>query len=277
MRDIKKPYIKPVRPPYINAEGMSFSRDYAPVPPHSEKDYRRDETAVQLYGWHPVFEACRNPKRNFRRLFATENAQAKLVDHGVKLPNDVITVHPRIIDHMVAVDAVHQGLYLECDPLPSPSLERLAAEGIVLVLDQVTDPHNVGAILRTATAFDVKALITTNRHSPEATGVLAKAASGALEHIPIISVQNLNRALETLQQRGFQCVGLDSEAENDLMKEQLNLPLALVLGAEGKGLRSSTRDNCDLLARLDLPGKIKSLNVSNAAALALMAVHLKAK
>jgi 23S rRNA (guanosine2251-2'-O)-methyltransferase len=140
---------------------------------------------------------------------------------------------------------------------------------LLLVFDQITDPHNVGAILRTAAAFAVAAVVTTARHSPEATGVLAKSASGALEHVPIVSVQNLARAMTELKQRGFQLVGLDSSGETDLSEISLSPSLALVLGAEGKGLRQLTRATCDRVARLDLPGKIKSLNVSNAAALAL--------
>jgi 23S rRNA (guanosine2251-2'-O)-methyltransferase len=140
---------------------------------------------------------------------------------------------------------------------------------MVLVLDQITDPHNVGAILRSAAAFSVKAIVTTARHSPEATGVLAKAASGALELIPLVTVQNLARALTGLNERGFMTVGLDSEGDENLSDLTLQQPLALVLGAEGKGLRQLTRETCGALARLDMPGEIKSLNVSNAAVLAL--------
>ena len=160
----------------------------------------------------------------------------------------------------------------------------LTQEGIVLVLDQITDPHNVGAILRSAAAFAVKAIVTTARHSPEATGVLAKSASGALELVPIVTVQNLARALTALNERGFMTVGLDSQGSEDLGKVELRQPLALVLGAEGKGLRQLTRETCSVVARLDMPGEIKSLNVSNAAVLALyigasrlglMAVNIK--
>jgi 23S rRNA (guanosine2251-2'-O)-methyltransferase len=139
----------------------------------------------------------------------------------------------------------------------------------MLVLDQLTDPHNVGAILRTAAAFDVSAVLTTARHSPQASGALAKSASGALEYVPLITVQNLARAIAQLRERAFLVIGLDSSGENDLADTAVRAPLALILGAEGKGLRQLTRTSADCLARLDLPGRIKSLNVSNAAALAL--------
>jgi 23S rRNA (guanosine2251-2'-O)-methyltransferase len=143
----------------------------------------------------------------------------------------------------------------------------------VLVLDQITDPHNFGAIVRTAAAFNVAAIVTTARHSPEATGVLAKSASGGLEHVPISLVQNLARAMAELKEHGFMLAGLAEEGEVDLSEAKLRAPLALVLGAEGKGLRQRTRDCCDVVARLDMPGAIKSLNVSNAAAIALYAAH----
>ena len=137
------------------------------------------------------------------------------------------------------------------------------------MLDQITDPHNVGAIFRSAAAFAATAIVTTQRHSPEATGALAKAASGALEHVPLVSVQNLARGLAALKDSGFLVVGLDSSGDTDLAALPLRAPLALVLGAEGKGLRQLTKETCDHVARIDLPGEIKSLNVSNAAALGL--------
>jgi 23S rRNA (guanosine2251-2'-O)-methyltransferase len=147
--------------------------------------------------------------------------------------------------------------------------------GLVLVLDQVTDPHNVGAIVRTAAAFAVDAIITTERHSPHMTGVLAKAASGGLEHVPLCVVVNLARALEALGDMGYLRVGLDSDGPASLEDTVLSRPMALVLGAEGKGLRRLSRENCDVLARLDMPGAIRSLNVSNACAVSLAVTHMK--
>jgi 23S rRNA (guanosine2251-2'-O)-methyltransferase len=228
-----------------------------------------DEGPVVLYGWHTVAAALANPKRRIRKLWLTENAARRLADDQIdtRVPPEI--VRPSAIDQRLGPDAVHQGLLAEADPLPSPDIDTLARQGIVLVLDQITDPHNVGAILRSAAAFAVKAIVTTARHSPEATGVLAKSASGALELVPMVSVQNLARALTELNDQGFMTVGLDSAGSENLAAIALTEPLALVLGAEGKGLRQLTRDTCRMVARLDLPGDIKSLNVSNAAVLAL--------
>ncbi len=224
---------------------------------------------VVLYGWHTVTAALANPARRIRRLLVTENALRRLTDEGLAPRVAPELVRPDALAARLTPDAVHQGLVAEADPLPAPAIEDLDPSGLVLVLDQITDPHNVGAILRTAAAFAVRAVVTTARHSPEATGVLAKSASGALELVPIVLVQNLARGLVALKARGFFLVGLDSAAPDDLAALELQPPLALVLGAEGKGLRQLTGETCDRLARLDLPGAIKSLNVSNAAALAL--------
>jgi len=224
---------------------------------------------VLLYGWHSVRAALENPSRRIRKIIVTGNALRRLRASGAGLPVEPEVVRPEEFLAHLPADAVHQGILAEADPLPAPAIEELNPEGIVLVLDQITDPHNVGAILRSAAAFAVTALITTSRHSPEATGVLAKSASGALEHVPIVVIPNLARGLEALKAHGFLIVGLDSDTELDLAAAPLRLPLALVLGAEGKGLRQLTRATCDALAKLALPGRIKSLNVSNAAALAL--------
>ena len=229
----------------------------------------RDGTVV-LYGWHTVKAALENPKRRFHRLLATENAVRRLTEDNVPFPITPTLARPEDIAAIAGAAAVHQGLYAEADPLASPELEDVAAaDGMVLVLDQITDPHNFGAILRSAAAFAVTAVVTTERHSPEATGVLAKAASGALELVPLVTVQNLARALTRLNERGFMTVGLDSAGSENLFALTLKEPLALVLGAEGKGLRQLTRETCTAVARLDMPGEIKSLNVSNAAVLAL--------
>jgi 23S rRNA (guanosine2251-2'-O)-methyltransferase len=241
----------------------------------SERDVRlpqfRGEPGdpVILYGWHTVLAALKNPARHIGKLLATENAMRRLAEEGITPPVAPELVRPDALAARLTPDAVHNGVLAEADPLPSPGIEDLDTAGIVLVLDQVTDPHNVGAILRTAAAFAVTAVVTTARHSPEATGVLAKSASGALELVPIALVQNLARALAELKERGFLVVGLDGDAPADFAAMEFRAPLALVLGAEGKGLRQLTGATCDRLARLDLPGEIRSLNVSNAAALAL--------
>ena len=224
---------------------------------------------VILYGWHTVAAALANPQRHIRKLLLTENAARRLTEENIALPLTPEIVRPALIDQRLGPDAVHQGLLAEADPLPSPDIDTLPQDGIVLVLDQITDPHNVGAILRSAAAFAVKAIVTTARHSPEATGVLAKSASGALELVPLVTVQNLARALTEMNDQGFLTVGLDSQGSENLGSVALRQPLALVLGAEGKGLRQLTRETCGVVARLDMPGEIKSLNVSNAAVLAL--------
>jgi 23S rRNA (guanosine2251-2'-O)-methyltransferase len=228
-----------------------------------------DDGITVLYGWHTVTAALQNPQRRIRKFLATDNAARRLADEGIASTVAPEIVRPSQIADRLMPDALHQGLYLEADPLPAPPVEEIPRQGIVLVLDQITDPHNVGAIFRTAAAFAVTAVVTTQRHSPEASGVLAKAASGALEHVPLVVVQNLGRALGTLKERDFLLVGLDSNGDADLTAIPLKAPVALVLGAEGKGLRQLTRATCHHVARLDLPGAIKSLNVSNATALAL--------
>jgi 23S rRNA (guanosine2251-2'-O)-methyltransferase len=241
--------------------------------PFKKKPWRpqaRDRDGpVILYGWHSVKAALENPARKFHRLMATENALHRLTESGMTLPITPALARAEEIEALVGPDAVHQGILAEADPLASPDIDDLAPQRLVLVLDHITDPHNVGAILRSAAAFAVEAVIMTTRHSPEATGVLAKAASAALEHVPIIMVPNLARALGALQDKNVFVIGLDSSGDSDLATVPLRKPLALVIGAEGKGLRQLTRTTCDAVARIALPGVIKSLNVSNATALAL--------
>ncbi len=256
------------KPPFRRGGGKPFGKGPGRRPAWRGREPSPDGPAI-LYGWHTVTMALANPERRIRKLLVTENAARRLAEENIDTRIAPELVRPSQIDHELGPDAVHQGLLAEADPLPSPDIETLAPEGMVLVLDQITDPHNVGAIMRSAAAFAVKAIVTTARHSPEATGVLAKAASGALELVPLVTVQNLARALDGLNERGFMTVGLDSEGSEDLGAVALRQPLALVLGAEGKGLRQLTRETCSVVARLDMPGEIKSLNVSNAAVLAL--------
>jgi 23S rRNA (guanosine2251-2'-O)-methyltransferase len=222
-----------------------------------------------IYGIHPVEEALRNPRRRFVALTASRNAADRLAADITRAGVAATIVHPRDLDKRLGPDAVHQGVLLEAKPLPQPRLDQIEKTGVVVLLDQVTDPHNVGAILRTCAAFKVTALVATARHSPEASGVLLKSASGAYEHVPFVKVTNLARAMEELKGHGFRVAGLDSEAQEVIGTVDRTPPLALVLGAEGKGLRQLTRQMCDALVRLDLNGPIRSLNVSNAAAIAL--------
>jgi 23S rRNA (guanosine2251-2'-O)-methyltransferase len=254
------------KPQFKRQKGGSLAFKQGPRPP------RIDDGIDILYGIHSVHEALINKARRFIRLLATENAVLRLSESG-PLPLQPEIVRPEVINRLLPQDAVHQGAYLEAVSLPPLALRDLGENALIVALDQVTDPHNVGAILRSAAAFGVDALLTTFRNSPEITGVLAKAASGALEHVPILGVTNLNRALSDLKTRGFLIIGLDSEGPEPLANLPMQRPLVLVLGAEGKGLRPSTRNTCDALARLELPGAIQSLNVSNAAAISLYAVQ----
>jgi 23S rRNA (guanosine2251-2'-O)-methyltransferase len=228
---------------------------------------------IQIYGVHAVEAALANARRSFRRLYLTDNAERRLqaalaartIAHERVLPKD--------LDRRLGPDTVHQGALAEVEPLPDLSLAELAAGAAgrpLLILDHVTDPHNVGAILRSAAVFGAGGLIMTRRHSPPLDGTLAKSASGALEHVPVALVQNLARAIAELKEDlGFAVVGLDGEAPERLEEAAWPERLALVLGAEGKGLRQLTRESCDLLVRIATDGPFASLNVSNAAAIAL--------
>ncbi|NGN39797.1 23S rRNA (guanosine(2251)-2'-O)-methyltransferase RlmB [Mesorhizobium sp. CGMCC 1.15528] len=229
---------------------------------------------LRLYGLHTVRAAIDNPRRKISHMLVTRNALERLeIADTNALPFPVEIVEPRDIDKITGSDAVHQGVLIETAPLKPKALNALGDTPLVLVLDQVTDPHNVGAIIRSAVAFGAGALITTQRHSPHESGVLAKSASGALEHIDMIEVKNLADALGQLHEAGFQTIGLDSEGPAELEKSFDAQKLALVLGAEGKGLRQKTRETVTTLARLDMPGAIRSLNVSNAAAVSLYAAR----
>lgn len=234
--------------------------------------YDPDTGPVFLYGLHTVRAALDNPRREKRRLLVTANARSRLLEGGEIGKVAVTETTPKELDALLGPDAVHQGAALEVEPVSRYGLADIQPLRLVVVLDQITDPHNVGAILRTACAFGADAVITTARYAPRETGVMAKAASGALDMVPLIEVRNLGDALETLKGRGLSIIGFDSEAPAPLRPRTASSPVGIVLGAEGKGLRQRTRELCDEMVRLDMPGPIKSLNVSNAAAIALFAL-----
>jgi 23S rRNA (guanosine2251-2'-O)-methyltransferase len=249
----------------------------------SNKDWKPPQLQAEqvfLYGLHTVRAAIDNPERKLIKLSVTQNAFARLnIGDPSALPFPVEFVSPPDIDKILGPEAIHQGVMLETRPLPVRRLEALKDNPLLLVLDQVTDPHNVGAIMRSAVAFGAGAIVTTQRHSPTESGVLAKSASGALELIPYIQITNLADALGELHKLGFRTIGLDSEGPAPLEETLAGERIALVLGSEGKGIRQKTRETVTDLARLDMPGAIKSLNVSNAAAIALYATrrHLTRK
>jgi len=244
---------------------MSINK-FPPKPRHDPND-----GPVYLYGLHTVRAALDNPRRSKRELLVTPNALTRLRETGPLGKVPVRETTPKELDRLLGGEAVHQGVALEVDPVSRFGLDDIEPLNLVVVLDQVTDPHNVGAILRTACAFGADAVITTARYAPRETGVMAKSASGALDLVPLIEVRNLGDALDTLKQRGLLVLGFDSEADAPLRPRTDNRPLAVVVGSEGKGLREKTRSLCDEMVRLDMPGPIKSLNVSNATAIALFA------
>jgi 23S rRNA (guanosine2251-2'-O)-methyltransferase len=233
-----------------------------------------------LWGTHPVLAALANPQRALRRLLLTAEAlhshRAEIEELGRtrSLPQ-IETLVRADLETLLPPGAVHQGIALATEPLAPPSIGQLLIEAgqreraAVVVLDQVTDPHNVGAVLRSAAAFGAVGLVVPDRHAPEETGALAKAAAGALERLPLVRVTNLVRALQELKSGGFWVAGLAGDAPQTLAGAGLSGRIALVLGSEGEGLRRLTRENCDYMVRLPQSDLVESLNVSNAAAVAL--------
>ena len=234
---------------------------------------RASKGHVRLWGRHAVEAALNNPARSHRKLWATHEGLDSL---DGELPPDfpLEMAGPSDLDRLVSQGAPHQGLVLECEELEDLHLSELPdpdpARPLV-VLDQVTDPHNVGAILRSAAAFDAAAIVTQDRHAPGEGGVIAKSASGGLETVPWVRVVNLARALDELAEAGYWRIGMDGEAETTFAEALPTGPVAIVLGAEGEGLRHNIAQHCDALARLPMTGAMESLNVSNAAAIALYA------
>lgn len=246
-----------------------------------DKERNRREAAretVWLFGLHAVRDALHNPRREKLRLVLTKNAADKLADAIAAGGLEPEIVDPRKFDVPIDENSVHQGAALEARPLDWGSLADVAIGGtgapLVVLLDRVTDPHNVGAVLRSAEVFGARAVIAPRHHSAPETGALAKTASGALERQPYLRVTNLADAMEELRGMGFVLLGLDSDAADTLAEGMAlagNRPIALVLGAEGPGLREKTRETCDRLVRVPAAGAFGSLNVSNAAAVALYA------
>lgn len=241
-------------------------RGHRPSQPHSGRP--------RFWGRHAVLAALANPERTVRKLWGTREALAAL-----DLPPVLQITYADVADlaRLVPGDAPHQGLVAEVEPLEDMWLGDLLEQGVndtrpILMLDQVTDPHNVGAILRSAAAFDALGIVTQDRHSPPESGTVARSASGALEVVPWVRVVNLARALEELAEAGYWRIGLAGEAQAVLADILPTGPVAIVLGAEGEGLRHNIAAHCDVLAKLPISSAIESLNVSNAGAIALYAV-----
>ncbi len=235
---------------------------------------------IRLFGLHAVEAALKNPARRALRILLTENAERRLLEAVGTIELPIERVSPRDLDKLLGADTVHQGAALDVEPLPEPDWHDLAASAggrPLIVLDQVTDPHNVGAILRSSAVFGASGLVMTRRHSPPLNGVLAKSASGALELVPVALVANLAQALAELKDAGFAVIGLDSGGEQSIESLDWSQPTALVMGSEGKGLRELTRKTCDSLAHITTDDTLASLNVSNAAAIALHTALLSRK
>lgn len=236
---------------------------------------------IDLFGAHAVTEAWRNPQRFVHALYITDSALENFpMKSGAKRPAPTIVTKEQL-DKALPPGTVHQGIALNCQPLDEVSVSDLIVanadkpRSVLVMLDQVTDPHNVGAIARSASAFGADGLILQRKHAPEPTGILAKIACGAVDHLPFAYETNLSRTLETLQEAGYTVIGLDEHAPqsfNDLPKYEKTV---LVLGNEGDGMRRLVKEHCDVLVTLPTGGAIASLNVSNAAAVALYALRIR--
>lgn len=252
------------------AQGFS-PRDDAPRPPRSP-DRNKADADNFLWGRHPVLAALANPvRRGTGRLLATAERAREIEEGGLAHGHRIEVVDPQALTRMLPTGAVHQGLAFKVQPLEGVALEDLAqpAEGIIVMLDQLTDPQNVGAIFRSALAFGARGIVVQDRHAPALAGALAKAAVGATERLPHARVTNLSRALERLAELGWRAVGLDGSGEQTLEEALDSQPTVLVMGSEGDGIRRLVAEHCDVLARIPMPGGFESLNVSNAAAVAL--------
>jgi 23S rRNA (guanosine2251-2'-O)-methyltransferase len=261
------------------SENSKGRRDQSKSRDDAASGYKASGVSYWIYGNHAVLAAIDNPQRRILRLLQTSAESEKAARGGTDRPLPRWEMVDRaILDRVAGRESVHQGIAAQVEPLPETEVEDIAAlaadrpEAKIVILDQVTDPHNVGAILRSAAAFGALAVILTERNAAPESGVLAKAASGALELVPLVRVTNLARSMEQLKAAGFWCAGLAAEAEQTLAGARLSGRIAFCLGAEGAGLRRLTRSHCDLLVKLPTGGPIGHLNVSNAAAVALYEV-----
>ncbi len=242
---------------------------------------RNSRSQIWLFGNHAVYAALLNPQRPALRLLVTAEALppaqeilSQATKNGLSRPGPEV-VERAAINQVLPEGAVHQGIALEVTALPGQELEDISrtlaqsSQALVVIIDQGTDPRNVGAVMRTACAFGAACVIVQDRHAPDATGVLAKAASGALETLPLVRVTNVSRAIEHLKDSGFWSVGLAGESDQTLDQQEWPDKTLLIIGAEGKGMRRLTRENCDFLVKIPMTDHMESLNMSNAAAIAL--------
>ena len=252
--------------------GKGFAaREEAPRPARGAERGRADADNF-LWGRHPVLAALANPaRRGTGRLLATPERAAEIEAGDLAHGHRIETIDPQALTRMLPPGAVHQGLAFKVQPLEGVALEDLAepAQGVIVMLDQLTDPQNVGAIFRSALAFGARGIVVQDRHAPALAGALAKAAVGATERLPHARVTNLSRALERLADLGWRAVGLDGAGEQTLEEALDAQPTVLVMGSEGDGIRRLVAEHCDVLAKIPMPGGFESLNVSNAAAVAL--------
>ncbi len=251
-----------------NPNPPARSADSAPRPARGGKA----DADNFVWGRHPVLAALANPARKgMGRLLATPDRAAELERDKATHGHRIEVIEPQALDRMLPAGAVHQGLAFKVQPLEGVALEDIAepASGVIVMLDQLTDPQNVGAIFRSALAFGARGIVVQDRHSPALAGALAKASAGATERLPCARVTNLSRALERLADLGWRAVGLDGAAELTLEQALDGRPTVLVMGSEGDGVRRLVAEHCDVMARIPMPGGFESLNVSNAAAVAL--------
>lgn len=241
----------------------------------AQKQHKKNK-GLWIYGTHPVEMALQNRRRHIHEIWC-----AKGVSDSLKIPRDISlkTVTRDQLDSLLGAGTLHQGIAVKCDPLPPVALEDIVAHShqqdatLIVLLDQVTDPHNIGAVLRSAAAFNAAAVVVPDAGAPEETGVLAKSACGALELIPFVRVTNLVRAMAYLKKEHFWCVGMDGYAKKTIAEEKLPSRCALVMGSEGDGMRRLTAENCDYTVKLPMNKAVESLNVSNACAIALYEWH----